>query len=457
MIKHLFSALTLSIFTIAQPVMAQLEENQDTTQSTIVKMYSDIEAFKRLKISGYIHAQFQYADSFGITSFSSGSFPSGTDKRFSIRRGRVKFQYDALANQKGIVTSSYVLGFDVTEKGLLIIDVFAKLTDPWIGWFSITAGKQNRPFGFEIPYSSSMRETPERGRMSQIIFPGERDLGAMLTIQGPKTSLYNWIKLDAGMFNGGGTRGPGVDGSEFDKFKDFIGHLSITRSTPSEKIKYALGASYYYGGFRIDTVNVYAVGVDVNGVNGFVKENSKSDFYGVSIGNRKEAIREYIGFDAQLSVDWKPGITTIRGEYIQGDQPGFTPTSTLSAAAATASPNAANNADIYKRPFNGAYFYFVQNILQTPVQLVVKYDWYDPNTKVSGDDIGKSVASSNKAFSAADIKYDTWGFGLAYRWDANLKLSAYYEIVKNETTKNVAADNGDLADNVLTIRLQVRF
>ncbi len=41
------------------------------------------------------------------------------------------------------------------------------------------------------------------------------------------------------------------------------------------------------------------------------------------IGSRKEALRKYVGMDVQISIDWDPGITTIRGEYIQGDQPGF--------------------------------------------------------------------------------------------------------------------------------------
>ena len=49
-----------------------------------------------------------------------------------------------------------------------------------------------------------LRESPERGRMSQLIFPNERDLGAMLTIQGPKLSNWNWLKLEAGLFNGTG-------------------------------------------------------------------------------------------------------------------------------------------------------------------------------------------------------------------------------------------------------------
>src|SRR6185436_4243379 len=153
---------------------------------------------------------------------------------------------------------------------------------------------------------------------------------------------------------------------------------------------------------------------------------------------RKEVKREYIGFDAQVSIDWAPGITTLRGEYIQGTQPGTASSSTSTMVALTS--------DIYKRKFNGAYLYFLQNIMQTPWQLVVKYDWYDPNTDVAGDDIAKttgirSFTDNMGAVSkytvaktgATDLKYTTLGLGLVYRWDANVKLTAYYDMVTNET------------------------
>ena len=161
---------------------------QDTLAASVSAIRQELDVLKRIKVSGYVQAQFQYGDSTGAAAYSGGAFGAGVDKRFMIRRGRVKVQYDAPLNDKGISTSQYVFQFDVTERGVTIKDVYGKFTDPWIGWFSLTAGMQNRPFGFEIPYSSGLRESPERGRMSQILFPGERDLGAMLTIQGPKLS-----------------------------------------------------------------------------------------------------------------------------------------------------------------------------------------------------------------------------------------------------------------------------
>lgn len=456
--KKLKQLLLLTVVAMAASVTGYAQENGETPLDTltrrVVAQQQMLDVLNRIKITGYIQTQFQWADSLGQQSFNGGNF-SGTDKRFQLRRGRVKIQYDAPLNDLGISPAQFVLQTDVTQNGVVIKDAYAKITDPWSGWFSLTAGMQNRPFGFEIGYSSSLRESPERGRMSQIIFPNERDLGAMVTIQGPKNGNWNWIKVEGGMFNG--TGGPGAAGSsstvvsntsDFDKKKDFIGHLVINRSVWDEKIKIGLGASYYDGGFRIDTVNTYKMGKDSLGLPAFVIDTKKADV-SKTISNRNNTKRNYIGVDAQVSVDWIIGITTVRGEYIQGDQPGTSSSSNSPAAAVTS--------DIYNRKFNGAYFYFLQNIMQTPFQLIFKYDWYDPNTDVEGDDIGASKDVNVKNTGVTDLKYTTMGFGLAYRFNENVRFTAYYDKVENEISKNVKGYDHDLPDNLFTLRMQVKF
>ena len=449
--KIRITTLLLALIGLFTVPAASQEITGDTLPRTVEGIQQTLDVLKRIKISGYIQTQFQVADSNGQASFAGGNFLPYNNKRFAIRRGRVKFQYDAPMNEKGISTSQYVLQFDVTEKGLNIKDAYAKFTDPWIGWLSLTAGMQNRPFGFEISYSSSLRESPERGRMSQIIFPNERDLGAMITLQGPKTSNWNWLKVDAGWFNGVGAPGVLTAANDFDNMKDFIGHITATRSTASEKIKYSIGLSYYDGGFRLDNDTVYAMG-DSAGVSGFKIESSTNN------KNKYYSERKYTGVDAQVSIDWIPGITTIRGEFIQGDQPAIY--SLSDASRATTSAILPVTSPLFKRKFNGAYIYFLQNIGTTPLQAIVKYDWYDPNTDVKGNEIGKPVGGTYKATNASDIKYSTLGLGLAYRWDANVKLTAYWDKVTNETTENLGANslyNHDLEDDVLTIRVQVKF
>jgi hypothetical protein len=449
--KQILGLLLMTGLMTSNSVMAQEELQEDTLTPTVALIRSELDALKRIKVSGYLQAQFQYGDSIGSAVYSGGSFGAGADKRFQIRRGRVKVQYDAPQNDRGISTSQYVLQFDVTERGLTIKDVYGRITDKWIGWFSLTAGMQNRPFGFEIPYSSSLRESPERGRMSQILFPGERDLGAMLTIQGPKTSNWNWLKLEAGLFNGNGAPGVGASVADFDKNKDIIGRISAVRNNKAETVKYGLGASFYSGGYRIDTVNVYNFSSDAAGVKGFMIGTDKNSIKPIGIGTRDYTKRQYVGFDGQINIDWKPGMTVVRAEYIQGDQPG--------SGSSTTSPNsnAPITSDIYNRKFNGAYFYFLQSIMQSPWQIIAKYDWYDANTEIEENEIGTVVSNGLRTTNATDLKYTTIGLGLAYRWDANVKFTAYYDMVTNETSNNLSGYTKDLKDNSFTLRMQVKF
>jgi len=385
--------------------------------------------------------QWQFADTQGVHTYAGGNFRPGTDNRFMLRRGRVKTTYT------GKMTK-FVFQFDVSEKGLAIKDVYASVTEPWLEAVTLTAGMMSRPFGFEIDYSSSKRESPERGRMSQTIFSGERDLGAKITIQAPASSPWHALALEAGLYNGVGAPGAGSDASDFDTKKDLISRLSYSRKFNDDKVDLGLGASLYQGGLRQSNKFVYSFGDD-GGMPAMVADSSDDNYF--RIGDR-----QYIGGDAQLGLDLPIGKVILRGEYIQGDQPGTASSSTSPKSDPVsdygADLNASSKYDTYRRKFNGAYFYFVWNILKSKNQLVVKYDWYDPNTDVAGD----AVDAAHK-FTSADIKYSTLGLGWAYLWDHNVKLLAYYDLVTNETSKNLPGFGEDVKDNVFTLRFQYSF
>ena len=104
------------------------------------------------------------------------------------------------------------------------------------------------------------------------------------------------------------------------------------------------------------------------------------------------------------------------------------------------------------RHFNGAYFYFLQHLFSTKHQLLIKYDWFDPNTKVKTTEIG--AVGSN--FTAANIKYATLGLGYINYMSDNVKLVLYYARVWNEKTL-LTGYTTDIEDNVFTCRLQFRF
>ena len=425
------------------PLAAQVEEqNRDTLPMAIERLQSDLSVMSRFKVSGYIQSQFQLADTAGIESFAGGNFPAGVDNRFSVRRGRFKLAYDHAFSQ-------YVIQVDVTEKGVGIKDAYLSFTEPWLQSFAVTAGVFDRPFGYEISYSSSQRESPERSRMFQTLFPGERDLGAKLTFQPPKTSRFNFIRLDAGLFSGAG---PNV--VDFDRYKDFIGRISFNKSSRDEHIKVGAGISYYNGGWRQNTPYAYRMtdfGTAASGpLYGYAADSLTS--------KTGDALRrEYFGADAQLVLDLPIGITQLRGEFITGTQPGTDKSSV--------SPATQPSTDAYYRNFMGGYGYLVQNIGQTKNQLVLKYDFYDPNTAVSENQVGlaSGLPKGAKATSASDAAFHTVGFGWIYRFNSQVKITAYYDWVMNETTDNIknASTLKDLStdrqDNVFTIRVQYKF
>jgi hypothetical protein len=418
---------------------AAVKQSADTLNAKIENVKSDLDLLKKLKISGYIQAQWQLADSAGqLSPFSGGSFPKNADNRFMVRRGRIKFAYEGKLSQ-------FVLQIDATEKGVTLKDAYVNFKDPWLQMFTLQAGVFDRPFGFEVHYSSSMRETPERARVSQTLFPQERDLGAMLTLQPRKESRFNFIRLNAALINGNAIS------TETDSKKDFVGQLGINKTTRNEKFRYAIGVSYYNGGVFQETKKVYNMTTLADGITkGFVVDSTDA--------NKGEyAKREYFGADAQFSLDWAIGVTTLRGEYIFGSQPGGSK-SNISPAGRVIPDIGVS--DTYNRSFNGGYIYFIQNILQSRHEIVVKYDFLDPNTDVKGTDARSSVSYNESTIktglAGADISYTTWGFGYNVRIASNVKLMAYYELVKNEKTAITGYSN-DLKDNVFTLRAQFKF
>ncbi|MEP6926316.1 MAG: porin, partial [Ginsengibacter sp.] len=110
------------------------------------------------------------------------------------------------------------------------------------------------------------------------------------------------------------------------------------------------------------------------------------------------------------------------------------------------------NGSFYIRKFDGAYFYFLQNIINPKNQLIIKYDWYDPNISTSEKNIG-SVGSN---LTSADIKFSTLGFGYIYYINDNVKLLIWYDKVWNEKTR-LQGFTTDVKDDVFTCRMQFRF
>jgi hypothetical protein len=401
----------------------------DTLTATVVKLSKTVQTLDKIKFSGYIQAQYQFADTLGAKSFNGGDFTSASAQRFQVRRGYLKMAYNGKL-------STYVLQVNLNERGFTLRDAYFSVKDPWLKAFSLTGGIFFRPFGYELAYSASLRESPESSRITQTLFPNERDLGASLTFQMPDKSKWHPIKIEAGLFSGNSTA------AETDDKLDFIGRIGYSDSDKKKTLTWGLGASYYNGWVYQGKKEVYEMN-DFEGIQAF--RQRLADTVPGNYFNRR-----YLGFDAQLSVKTPAGTTTLRGDYMTGTQPG--------AEKSSISPQTSTLVDyaLYLRKFSGASVYLVQALPGNIHSVVLRYDYYDPNTGVSKEDLGQK-ATSAKATNGSDAAFTTWGFGYLADITQNIRVTLYYDLVKNETSSSLSGYHADQKDNVFTLRVQYKF
>jgi len=432
------STLLIGFFFLSgqQNLKAQfLMDMVDTTTDMGKGMLSIYKKYDKIRISGYMQPQYQKIQTPGAKSYSGGDFPPNVDSRFMMRRGRVRIDYVHFSDTK-TPSIQFVFQFDGSEKGVFIRDFWGRILENNTKLFSLTTGMFARPFGYELNLSSADRESPERGRMSQILMKTERDLGFMVSFEPrERTNWLKYVKLDAGIFNGPGLTAP----ADYDSYKDFISRAGLKPIHIQKNLLLSAGISYYNGSIMQNDKYSYELST-VSGEKKFVMDSSAAN------AGRKLP-RRYNGADAQLK--WihnnKGAATELRGEYWWGKQ---TSSATTSETPATVFVSASN--PYYTRPFNGAFFYLLHSF-DTHNQIGLKYDWYDPNTKLSGNEI--SIASGSHP---ADIRYNTFGIGYLHYFDENLKVVAWYEFITNESTA-LEVYTSDIKDNVLTLRLQFRF
>src|SRR6187402_2290665 len=223
--KFICAGFIIGIFLLCKiPAQAQfLMDMIDTTKELGKSTFQTIDRFNHIRISGYIQPQYQIASEEGAKGYSGGNFEPNSDNRFMIRRGRLRFDYmrtDELHRNQ----IQFVFQFDGTERGVFIRDFWGRYWENKWQLLAFTGGMFARPFGFEVNLSSSDRESPERGRMSQILMKTERDLGAMLSFEPRKKDHpLRHLKLDVGVFNGQGM----TAAADYDNFKDLITRVSL--------------------------------------------------------------------------------------------------------------------------------------------------------------------------------------------------------------------------------------
>ncbi|WP_344853077.1 porin [Pedobacter jeongneungensis] len=430
--------LIIAFFLLFSSISYAQRTINDVMDSTTVNHLLIIsKKYGSLSFSGYLQPQFQMAQSNGTQAeYQGGNFGEFTNNRFRLRRGRLRADYMLLTDD-GAPSTYFVLQFDGTEQGVAVRDFWGRYYENKWKILAVTLGLSGRPFGNELQLSSSVREAPERGRMSQILMKTERDLGVTFTLNPRwKDATLKNIVLDFGIYNGQGLAGP----AEFDNSKDFIFRLSH-KTYAFNNFTIAGGISTLQGGLNHRLPVSYKMD-KINDQWNMVKDSSAATI-------NKVAPRRYYGADIQLATKTKSWKSELRAEVVSGLQTGTSTNSTTPGSYPVDNKSIA--LPYYTRTFNGAYLTFVQTLNSTDNQIILKYDWYDPNSKVKGMDI-----SSAKGLSPADVRFDTFGFGFLHHFNTHFKAVLYYDIIRNEATQ-IQDYTADRKDNVLTLRTQFYF
>jgi hypothetical protein len=262
--------------------------------------------------------------------------------------------------------------------------------------------------------------------------------------------------MDASLVNGDGV-GVGAQTGAYQSRKDFIGRIKMGKMWRVGNTKLGLnGTASMYEGWVLQPTNDVYVLADTT-------YNGKKTLYYDDIGKaanvgKTEFKRQYYGCSLEFKADYGIGITTLRGEFIGGMQPGQLNSTQVPLGSGNSPP--ANNGALYLRQFDGAIFNFTQsfrNKLKSHTMMhdiTLKYDFYDPLTRVRGSNLYQDLG-----FTATDVLFSDIGIGysfIPYNW---FKLMVWYDIVKNENT-TLPSFNPQIPitlnakENVLTIRTQ---
>jgi len=340
---------------------------------------SDLGKLTKIKVSGYIQAQFESYQKDLVKT----NDPTST---FSIRRARVKFTYEATDGVK------FVLQPDFSTGNLTLKDAYAVVNLPKLKSFSLWAGQFNR-LNYEVEYSSGQREVLERSRMIRTIYPGEREVGVKLEYSPSQVPL----KLQLAALNGNFT---GTQAKDVDSRKDIMARGIYSFQFPGAGIGLDLGAHAYYGGLMAKSVYVSDY-------------ENKLDSLTYSAGDYLD--KQWFGGEMQAYFDVLGGMS-IKGEYIRGKN----------AFAGDSKTNP------YKtRKFAGYYAYLIKNIGKKN-QVVTRWDNFDPNTQLSGDGAGKDIMYNTLTLAWQYYLNDNIRLTLNYEMPFN---------EKNSTTPDQLKDN----------------
>ncbi|MCJ7577207.1 MAG: OprO/OprP family phosphate-selective porin [candidate division Zixibacteria bacterium] len=388
----------------------ELKDRLDGISENMATLNSDVSILKWVKISGYIQARYEYNDSskYGVAGGYDVSKNLNANN-FYIRRGRIKFTV-----QPGSF-SKYVIYFDASKNTVSLKEAYVELYKTIQAYnFTLTFGQFNWPFGYEIEYSSSKRDFPERSLAENNLFKGERDRGVNLTWAFPK-----YLQFNAGLFQGYGIEDKNFTWFDPTKAKDVIARAKAKLGMVDVGVSGYWGKAYIPGSAAVPGVTTW---YDKNGNGVIDPDEIKTTAPKAAVPAVEKDKRRY-GADAQVYLDVLPiGGTGIRGElYLAKDY------------NKTANDSLADEM--------GWYLWLSQNIY-TKFGAAARYDYWDPNT----DSNAKNDATG------------TLSLAFHYFWDSYVRITTAYDIPHQLKESSIFSKySGDKKDNRFTLQFQFMF
>jgi hypothetical protein len=418
-----------------EAISAELGAEREQRAEEVVSLQEKMEkahaaVMAALRFSGYLQADWTAVNQASTDDLNSGSGALLNDKRFMIRRARLR----------GTLDREYVAGvleFDgntVNGATARIIDAEASVKLPGetadLPLLMGTIGLFKIPFGFEVVQSDRDRLFLERSTAEHALFPGEFDLGARLA------GGWRFTRYALAVQNGEPLGEKSYPGRDPNSFKDVSGRLGI--DTPvTDLLWIAAGFSGLSGkGFHPGNPSTKpTLQWNDRNQNGVLDAGEIIVVPGMAAQPSRNFTRFGYGADLRLGVNTPGvGLTTLYGEVYWAKN--------LDRGVVPADPLGPLSRDV--REFGG-YAAITQEI--GPYAVGVRYDYYNPDQD-SADPAHPLVPTS--------FSYKT----IAVVAAANLapaRLTLEYDRNRNNLGRDTAGNPTNLKSDTLILRGQVAF
>jgi hypothetical protein len=383
-----------------------------------------------LSVGAYVQAQYEHHEDSQDQLNANGGLLN--KDRFSIRRARValtgEWEYAAMVVQLDANTTN---GPQVDlRKAEASLQYRPDRSLPPI--IMATLGLFDIPFGFETAETSHTRFFMEPSLTSQALFPGQADLGARLA---GALGFFRWtIAIQNGYPLGAASPYLLEDPAAG---KEVIARFGFD-TQPRANLQLAGGVSGLTGqGFHAGNLASGSTLQWHDNGTGAITSNNPVIGVGAQSATASQNFNHWaVGADVRTSIRWWPGVLKLYGEFVIAQN--------LDRGLYVADPIATG---IDQREL-GFYMAAVQEVTRWGV-VGLRYDFYDPNSNLFDNRNGSLIPYSEAIQTVSPL------IGLVLPDRARLLLQ--YDIIQNAYARSAIGVPTNLADNVLTLRLQVQL